>query len=549
MAGRSQPWPNGAGEPAGGSLWAYVPRWLYSMKFAVWIALALALVSVAGVLVQEFFPVRDAAEARSLQARLPDPVARAFFALQLQDPFRAGWFRVLLGALAASLTLCSIRRFRAALRQAFRLHPIRDPRALLLMQSSATVHRASPEVFDAAVARCRHRLFRGTVERHEDELIAALHRGGLARTGPVFLHLGILALVLAGLVSSIAGRKAFVEVHAGQTAAIDKSPFAIRVDDFAIDRAPDGAVRQYRSQLVLLRDGAEVTRREVTVNHPLRHAGYNIYQASYGVDPERARSLVFTVRRQDSTAGAGHSVSTLHGTAGPHGAVAPHGTAVATPHPGSASHPIASRAGDGQPEAGTARIEASMEGLHPVPGFPGWEFRVARFFGALVLGPNGPTNAARSFANPAAVLEILHDGEAAGTQWAFLHYPAMARADLPFALEMGDAQPAMYTGLEVNTNPGTPFVWFGLALATAGLLLSFLVQHHCVFLLARPEARGWTLWMAGRSDRDRIRFGHEFERFVNEVRASTSRRRGGHAAAPSPESAASGPGVVLTPFV
>jgi len=199
-------------------------------------------------------------------------------------------------------------------------------------------------------------------------------------------------------------------------------------------------------------------------------------------------------------------------------------------------------------EPETIRIDRSMEVHRPVPGFPGWEFKVGSFFGALVLRPEGPTNAARSFANPAAVLEIFHDGAPAGTQWTFLHYPAMAREDLPFVLEMRDAQPALFTGLEINTNPGTPLVWFGFAVATVGLLLSFLVQHHCVFLLARPDVRGWTLWMAGRSDRDRIRFGHEFERFVDEVRASTQRGHAGRTTGPAPGAEAAGLGVLLTPF-
>jgi len=486
---------------------AIIPRWLYSMKFAIWIAVALALASVLGVLVQEFYPVRNQAEAELLATKLPAPAVRTFFLLHLQDPFRAGWFRVLLAALATSLLLCSTRRFRSSLRQAFRLHPLREPRALQMMQNSATVHHVSPELFDDIVGHLRRRFFRGTVERRPDEYVAALHQGGVARTGPVLLHLGILALVFGGLATSLVGRKTFLQVSPGQSQTIEHSPYAVRVDDFQIDRNDTGMIKQYRSQISMLEDGVEVARQEISVNHPLRHAGYNIYQASYGADPERATHLAFAIRPQEPT-------PETSAEPGPH----------AEPVHGGAAH--AGMGAEKEPDAG-AMVQATMDATSPVPGFPGWEFRVARFFGHLVLTDEGPANGGRDFANPAALIEVLHDGQPAGTQWAFLQFPAMARADLPFVIEMRDAAPEMFTGLEVNTNPGAPLVWLGFGISTLGLLLSFLIQHRCVFLLARPCERGWTVWIAGRSDRERVRFAHEFDRLMGRVRASARRFRVG----------------------
>jgi cytochrome c biogenesis protein len=494
---------------------AIIPRWLYSMKFAIWIAVALALASVFGVLVQEFYPVRNQAEAQLLAERWPAPAVRAFFFLNLQDPFRAVWFRTLLGALAASLIVCSARRFRSALRQAFLLRPVREPRALQMLQNSAIVHHVSPELFDDVIGHLRRRFYRGTVERRPDEYVAAMHQGGVSRTGPVLLHLGILALVFGGLMTSLVGRKSYLQVSPGQEQAIEHSPYTVRVDDFQIERNDAGMIKQYRSQISMLQDGVEVARQEISVNHPLRHAGTNIYQASYGANPDRATHLAFAIRPQETADGA---------------------TGEASPHGGS-MHGSGAHAGvdaDAQPVAGTT-IQATMDATYPVPGFPGWEFRVARFFGHLVLSSEGPVNGGRDFANPAAQIEILHDGQPAGTQWAFLQFPAMARADLPFVIEMHDAAPEMFTGLEVNTNPGAPLVWLGFGISTLGLLLSFLMQHRCVFLLSRPSERGWTVWIAGRSDRERVRFAQDFERLMDRVRASARRFRVGRGNASGPD--------------
>jgi cytochrome c biogenesis protein len=474
------------------------------MKFAIWIALLLAVTSVAGVLVQQFFPMRSEQEAAQLAERLPAPAFKTFVFLGLQDPFRAVWFRVLLGLLAASLIVCSSKRVRSAFKQAFHLHAVREPRALLLLHNSATVHHASPELFDAVVARLRRRLYLGRAERNESELVAALHQGGISRTGPVLLHLGILALVFGGLLSSLVGKRFFVEQSPGETRTLQGSDLQLRVDDFQIERGEGDVIKQYRSKLVLLQGGREVAKQEISVNHPMRYAGYNIYQASYSTDPSRASSLVFAVQAATGAVGHGDAAS-------PHAGMAAHGnpTAVVTPD--------------------AALVHATMEGIYPVPGHPGFEFRVTRFFSHFVVGDQGPSNASRDFANPAAQLEILENGQPVGLQWSFLKFPGMGHAQLPFTLEMRDAQPAFATGLDVNTNPGTPLVWFGFALSTLGLGFAFLVQHRCVFLLARPEERGWTLWIAARSDRDPVAFAGEFQRLLQGVKSDARRAR------PSPD--------------
>jgi cytochrome c biogenesis protein len=467
---------------------SWVPRWLFSMKFAIWIAVALAFVSVGGVLVQEFFPVRGPEDVQRLRQHWPAPAVAAFLAAGLHDPFRALGFRVLLGLLSASLLVCSARRFRSALRQATRVKPIREPRSLLMLGNSATIHAAGEEFFDAAVQRARRARYRGDVERDGETRFAALHRGGIARTGPVLLHVGILSLVVAGLVSSVVGKRSTVLLSAGQTAALDEHR-SLRLDRFDIERHPDGMVKQYRSQLAMLVDGREAVRQEVLVNHPLRYAGFSIYQATYRNDPTRAAAMTFALRRRDET------------TADPH-------STHAAPAPGSET-----------------LLQVAMEATYPVPGHPGWEFRVAKFFSDLVLGPNGPANRSDDFANPAAILELRHDGRLAGTQWAFARFGAHAKDGVPFVLEMRAAEPAIASGLEVTTQPGTPLVWVGLAMATLGLVFSFLIQHRTLFLVAKPEARGWTLWIAGRSDRERSIFERDFARLALELRSAAKSNR------------------------
>src|SRR5262245_14755054 len=473
-----------------GSPWRLrIPPLLFSMKFAIWLAVVLGVASIAGVLVQEFFPVRDEQQAAALAQRLPGPVHALFVLLQLQDPFRALWFRTLLGLLALSLGLCAAKNFRPNFRQAFKVQPLHDPRALLALPDAATLQHTTADLFGTVVRRLRRRLYVGRVEDGPAEKVAALHHGGLSRTGPVLLHLGILVLVFGGLATSLVGRRYFLSGSPGETLPLRGSPYALRVDDFRIETNAQGQVKQYRSQLAVLDGERGVERQEISVNQPLRFAGYNIYQASYQADPTRAASLSLEVRPR------------LESEADPH----------------SRSHGAPGARADGIP------IEASMDKILPVPGQAGYELCVRRFFTHLMITDEGPVNASRELVNPAIEVEIRHDGQVVGLQWAFLRFPAHARPDLPFVVELRDARPALATGLEVNTNPGAPLVWLGFLLSTLGLVCSFLVRHRTFYLIARPAERGWTLWLAGRSDRERLAFSQVFDGFVRQVHAEARR--------------------------
>ena len=79
--------------------------------------------------------------------------------------------------------------------------------------------------------------------------------------------------------------RARITVPQGQTVSVARTddglllplPFEVALEQFTIDHYPDGrSPRQYTSRLRI--DGEAC---EVSVNHPLRHGGYTIYQDSY----------------------------------------------------------------------------------------------------------------------------------------------------------------------------------------------------------------------------------------------------------------------------
>jgi hypothetical protein len=99
----------------------------------------------------------------------------------------------------------------------------------------------------------------------------------------------------------------------------------------------------------------------------------------------------------------------------------------------------------------------------------------------------------------------------------------------------------MATGLDEH-QPGAR--WY---IGLCALLFHLPVRHRTIYLVARPAERGWTLWMAGRSERERVAFSNEFERLVRQVHAEARRLKKSTThgqAAPAPSTAQAAGAVV-----
>ena len=128
------------------------------------------------------------------------------------------------------------------------------------------------------------------------------------------LHAGTLLILLGSFWNSHAGHAfaarhglggkipwSYLVLHEGEsgnvlwdetlTQPLGHLRFGVRLDKFEMDFYPqrrpdfDPAVKQYRS-IVSLFSGTNVSPAEITVNHPLHFHGYQLYQMSWGRDPE-----------------------------------------------------------------------------------------------------------------------------------------------------------------------------------------------------------------------------------------------------------------------
>lgn len=432
------------------------PEWplrqLYDLlsrpTFAILVVLALAVVSILGLVVIDQLPFRGEMARLRYAGREQEPWVWLLIHVVPASPFRTVLYRTLLALLSLSLLACTIKRWRRASRLAFTIGDAPagafDPGPSGASSALVWVTRA-PHAAEALVATLRRSLFAVRTRPAEEATYIAGSRFGLARLGPVLTHVGFLLLVVGALWIGAAGVSRLVWLSPGETAAIEGSALRLRLDDFRVETTPAGEVTQYVSSVVLFDGPREAKRAEIQVNRPLRYQGRSFYQASYRQDPNRVRSIDAVV---DAAAEAGPAAARQF------------------------TMPISLRIPWGEWVA-----------------LPGTAYAVAidTFFVDLRIDVTGPTLASDQPRNPAVRLRFAENGAPAGETWYFLHHPEMpvgSGPDLP--LQVTGYTPRLATGLEMATHPGAGWIWAGFAVMTLGTLLAFLLQHERIWLRLKP---------------------------------------------------------------
>ena len=114
-----------------------------------------------------------------------------------------------------------------------------------------------------------------------------LLRGGLRLwvAGSVLLHVGLMVFLASVGVSLWWGRTVMVEAPEGKSIPLAGRgfPFDLRLEKFKIEYYEDGkSVRQYQSEISLLKGGELLRRGTLEVNDPLAYGGVKFFQMSYG---------------------------------------------------------------------------------------------------------------------------------------------------------------------------------------------------------------------------------------------------------------------------
>jgi len=267
------------------SLW-----WLFtSARWAAFMTGLMALLSLVGVLLPQMpawargDPSAEAAWLAEQEGKFGGATGW-LYRLGLLDVFHSPWFAVGLGLLVASVLGYLLGRLPGIWANVF--HPrkrVPDAYFELAPHRIAFPAPADPTALERAL---RRRLYR--VERFPvgDRTYLFADRFPWAQAGTLLSHGAVVLFILAAAVGRSSSFDMPLLIPEGESRPVFPSvghpqQMHVQVLD-AIGRFDvEGRPLDYRSQIVIYRQGEEVKRCQTTVNSPCSYGGYRFHQAAY----------------------------------------------------------------------------------------------------------------------------------------------------------------------------------------------------------------------------------------------------------------------------
>jgi cytochrome c biogenesis protein len=446
-------------------------RFFSSVKLAIVLLILLAVASVIGTLIPQGRPPAEYA-ARYGQ------LAGLFTGLQLTSLYHSGWFLVLLFFFAVNTIVCTLSRLPAKWRRAFGPKVEAEPSGLMALKVKSRFGKNVP--FAEAQAKLEtllsSRHYRVKRQSAEKRLYVLAQKRKFGHFGSDAVHFGLLVIIGGGIVSGVAGFRTQMELSEGQTAAVPRAPFEIRLDRFETEYYPQGMVKAWKSTVTVVEGGAAVLTRAVLVNKPLTYKGFSFYQTSYGSDWDRPK-LEVTIKKKTDPAFA----RTVALTVGERAAV---------------------------DDKDVSQIS------------------VKRFVPDFVIGEgNQIETRSQEPNNPAAQVEGWKGEERVFSGWIFANYPDFEQmhsgqpTDLSFVLK--SFRGSEYSVLEAARDPGVWLIWIGCLLVTAGFFLAFYWPPREIRAVLEEGRDRTEITAGGHAAKGRESFEAEFEALMDSLRRSS----------------------------
>ena len=379
-----------------------------------------------------------------------------FFAI-----FTSIWFKAIMVLLTTSVLACSVNRAPRLWKIAF--HPRTRMGETFFthapLRAGVLVPAEPDETMDYVREVLESHRFRTITDPDDDGLNLYADRFRWGPFGTVVAHLSFVVILVGFFLSATTGFKntQFI-VPVGSTVQVGNGTgLSVKAMSFNDAYYPDGSPSDYASDLVLYKNGAQVDRQTIRVNHPLKRDGVSFYQSFFG---EAAAIKV--------TDSAG---KTLYDDAAA----------------------LQWQSDDGQQSIGKFDIKSKGLTVYVID---------------VASGKTDPNIKAGQLQ-----LEVDQAGkkDPIATQVVDQGKPTTI-AGLSYTFE----RTRQFTGLIVTRDPGAPFVWVGSALLVLGLYMVFFFPHRRVWVRVRKTSGGSEVLCASTMKRD-VAFKPQFHRLVTDI--------------------------------
>jgi len=217
------------------------------------------------------------------------PWAEPMEFFQLFDVFHSIPFIAVGILLVVNISVCSIQRWKTTWASIFRaghiqrheeFHETENKDSMKLYTAETDLDRIRSSI----VATFRKRGYQTKTVATADKLYIWAVKNRLSPFGTYLVHLGLILFIAGFLVTSYFGFRdsSLVVVEHTERSVGHGTSLSLRLESFVDDYWPDGTPKDYRSDVILYKDGTLVERGTIRVNQPLRFQGVRFYQSFFG---------------------------------------------------------------------------------------------------------------------------------------------------------------------------------------------------------------------------------------------------------------------------
>jgi cytochrome c biogenesis protein len=203
------------------------------------------------------------------------------------DLFSEWYFTIPGGLLMANIIICSLNRWKT-IRKSISGGRLKQSEGFFEGEDKTARiedYPLPPAQVAVALEQTLHKHhYRVRTEKDTSDAYLAADKNRYCRLGTYLSHLSIVLLVLAYIIGSALGfQDTGLIISEGYMRQVGHDTgLSLQLLDFTDEYYDDGTPSDYRSEVVLYKDGQEVVRTTIRVNHPLSYEGVRFYQAFFG---------------------------------------------------------------------------------------------------------------------------------------------------------------------------------------------------------------------------------------------------------------------------
>jgi cytochrome c biogenesis protein len=447
---------------------------LCSVKLTIFILVLLAATSIIGTIIPQ-----EGVDGQFIQ-ELGPVMAKLVIKLELYDMYHSLWFRLIIFFLSLNLIACTLNKFPSTLKVYGKL-PSPDRENIFADVSSDRIIKSSIKKNDAfpIIKGLIKKQYSRTAEKDAEG--AAYFYGDKGRYslfGVYLVHLSVLLILIGSITGSLFGFKGYINILEGES--VDYVTlngqdshnhialgFKVSCDKFSVDFYDNGMPKEYKSDIRFSIDGKTLKQGHLLVNHPLTFMGITFYQSSYGSMP--GEEAFITISQKDHEEKAKLKIT----------------QGKPSPLPDNGGEIILEEIRDDFMRMGPAlKIK-----VKPVTGEEAeiWLFK-----------------------NYEDIRQRFSD--------EFDQFPKFNPSIVePYTFSLDGVESVYYTGLQVNKDPGIPFIYAGFFAIIIGLIMTFFTSHSRIWIKIHEHGEITNIILAGKANKNPVGMERELDRITRQL--------------------------------